>query len=77
MLLENELEKVIKEGIDLLPTKCKEVFLKSRFEGLKNREIAQELSISKKTVDNHISKGLSILKIHLKEFISIIVFIFN
>ncbi|WP_257212967.1 RNA polymerase sigma-70 factor [Maribacter sp. 4U21] len=75
LLLENELEKIIKDGIDSLPPKCKEVFLKSRFEGLKNREIAQDLSISKKTVDNHINKGLSILRIHLKEFIAIFLFL--
>ncbi|GMN11313.1 RNA polymerase sigma-70 factor [Croceitalea sp. MTPC9] len=72
LLLENELKKVIDKGIESLPAKCKQVFLKSRFEGLKNREIAKELSISKKTVDNQISKALSILRIHLKEFISLL-----
>lgn len=71
LLLENELEQKILEGLDLLPEKCKNVFMKSRMEGLKHAEIAKELGISSKTVDNHISKALKHMKFHLKDFLTI------
>lgn len=68
LLLENELRTKIDEAISILPEKCKIIFIQSRFEGLKNAEIAEIHGISKKTVDNHISKGIKHLKLHLKEF---------
>ncbi len=48
--------------IDLLPPKCRAVFVMSRFENLKYREIAEILNISVKTVENHISMALAFLK---------------
>ena len=71
LLLENELEQRILKSLELLPEKCKKVFMKSRMEGLKHKEIAEELGISHKTVDNHISKALSHLRLHLKDFLSL------
>jgi RNA polymerase sigma-70 factor (ECF subfamily) len=68
LLLKNELEQVIIKSLELLPEKCKKVFTKSRVEGLKHYEIAQELGISKKTVDNHISYALKHMRFHLKNF---------
>jgi RNA polymerase sigma-70 factor (ECF subfamily) len=57
--LYRELEEQIRCVIDRLPDRCKEVFILSRFEGLKNREIAEKLKISIKAVENHISRALS------------------
>lgn len=70
LLLENELEQIISKGIELLPEKCKKVFVKSRVEGLKHQEIAQELGISQKTVDNHISYALRHMRLHLRNFMT-------
>ncbi len=69
-ILEKELEKKIQDSIELLPKKCKQVFVKSRIEGLKNREISDELDISVKTVENHMSKALKHMRLHLREFLS-------
>lgn len=71
LLLENELGQKILEGVELLPNKCREVFVKSRMEGLKHKEIAEELGISHKTVDNHIAKALAHMRLHLKDFLSL------
>ncbi|WP_164914077.1 RNA polymerase sigma-70 factor [Aquimarina sediminis] len=69
-ILEKELEQRIETSIELLPEKCKKVFMKSRIEGLKNREISDELNISVKTVENHMSKAIRHMRLHLREFLS-------
>lgn len=50
-----------------MPERCKEVFLLSRHDNLKNREIAEKLKISIKTVEKHISSALQTLSNHLKK----------
>ena len=77
LLLENELEKKIMESIELLPEKCKKVFIKSRIEGKKHHEIAELLGISKRTVDNHISNALKHMKLHLKDFLTLFLIVVN
>jgi RNA polymerase sigma-70 factor (ECF subfamily) len=71
LLLENELEDKIVQSIELLPEKCKNIFKKSRLEGLKHSEIAAELGVSHRTVDNHIANALRHMRLHLREFITI------
>jgi len=67
-LEKEELEKRIHEGIDRLPEKARMVFQLSRFEHLSYKEIAEKLGISIKTVENHISKALKLLRVHLKPY---------
>lgn len=55
-----ELEQQIQRIADTLPERCREVFLLSRFKGLKNREIAEQLHISLNTVERHIARALRI-----------------
>jgi RNA polymerase sigma-70 factor (ECF subfamily) len=71
LLLENELEEKIVQSMELLPEKCKNIFKKSRLEGLKHSEIAAELGVSHRTVDNHIASALRHMRLHLREFITI------
>ncbi|MFT4565617.1 MAG: RNA polymerase sigma-70 factor (ECF subfamily) [Saprospiraceae bacterium] len=56
-----ELEQRIFSAIDGLPPKCKIIFSMSRFESMSYQEIATNLGISIKTVENQISKALKIL----------------
>ncbi|MFZ1702980.1 MAG: RNA polymerase sigma-70 factor [Saprospiraceae bacterium] len=69
LAVENLQEK-IDEGINSLPEKCRLVFTLSRVEGLSYQEIADQLGISTKTVENQISKALRVLREHVykKEF---------
>jgi RNA polymerase sigma-70 factor (ECF subfamily) len=76
VLIAKELEREIEFALNTLPKKCREVFHKSRQEGLKYSEIALEMSISIKTVEAQMSKALKILRVHLAEFLSIILFVF-
>ncbi|MGV8090395.1 MAG: RNA polymerase sigma-70 factor [Mangrovibacterium sp.] len=52
--LEEELVDSIKKEIEKLPEKRKQVFTKSKIEGLKNREISEQLGISVKAVEKHL-----------------------
>ena len=60
--------------IAILPEKCREVFVLSKIEGLKNREIAEKLNISEKTVERHMSIALSKLREELDWLLQIILF---
>ncbi|GBF21660.1 MULTISPECIES: RNA polymerase sigma factor [Arenibacter] len=59
-----ELEGLIKlmnAEIDNLPSKCKEIFLMNKKEGLTHTEISEYLNISIKTVEGHITRAFKIL----------------
>jgi len=71
-----EVESEILKEINKLPEMQRKVFLLSRFEELKYREIAEFLGISHKTVESHISKALAKLRINLEHLITISFFIF-
>lgn len=58
----DDLNAEVRRILDLLPEKCREVFVLSRFHDMKNREIAGALGISEKTVEKHISKALRLFR---------------
>ncbi|MGN7989179.1 RNA polymerase sigma-70 factor [Pedobacter sp. 22226] len=59
---ENEMIVLLHSEIERLPVQCRKVFKLSRFEHLKYKEIASQLGISEKTVENHIGNALKILR---------------
>jgi RNA polymerase sigma-70 factor (ECF subfamily) len=74
LYLASELQEKIKNSIDRLPEKCREIFMMSRIRGLKNEEIAIELNLSKRTVETQISNALKVLRIELKEYMGLLIF---
>jgi RNA polymerase sigma-70 factor (family 1) len=64
IVLAKDLEEKYMEGLQQLPSKCREVFLLSR-SGQSNRKIAEIMQISEKTVEQHITKA----RRQLKEFL--------
>ncbi|WP_066627306.1 RNA polymerase sigma-70 factor [Labilibacter marinus] len=64
-----ELQEKLNAAIEKLPEKIKQVFIMSRFQELKYREIADKLSISQKTVESRMSKALAFLRKDLKEYL--------
>jgi len=71
--------KELKGKIDLaiknLPEHCRIVFEMSRFEDFKNREIAEKLGVTLKTVEAHLTRALKILRNDLKDYLPIITII--
>ena len=70
-----ELEGRIREVVAGLPVKCREIFEMNRFEGKKYGEIARELGISVKTVENQVSRALKILREKLARYLTILLWI--
>ena len=60
MLLENLFNKV-----EELPKQCRIIFKSSRQDHLSNDEIAEKMNISKRTVENQLSKALKVLRKYL------------
>lgn len=52
----------IQQLLSILPPKCKEVFMMNKLYGMKYREIASELEISEKTVENQMGKAIRMLR---------------
>lgn len=59
---QEHLETVLHRAIEQLPEKCRLVFSLSRFEHLSHREIADQLGISTKTIENQITKAMRLLR---------------
>jgi RNA polymerase sigma-70 factor (ECF subfamily) len=64
-----ELQEKLSQSINLLPPKCKQVFMLSRFDGMKYAEIADYMGISVKTVENQMSKALKRLRRYLHHYL--------
>jgi len=73
---ELEIEQIIENTLEQLPPQCRTVFNLSRFEGMKNKEIAEELNISVKAVEGHITKALKVFRVTLKDYLPFVAFLF-
>jgi RNA polymerase sigma-70 factor (family 1) len=74
-LIYNELETEVYTYIKKLPKRCQEIFLLSRKANLSNDEIARQLGISKRTVENQLTYALQHLRISMKGFFVLAVII--
>lgn len=70
-----DLQMAINNSIEALPERCRLIFRLSRFAGLTYQEIANELDLSVKTVENQMSKALTILRQNLRYHICWISFV--
>jgi RNA polymerase sigma-70 factor (ECF subfamily) len=67
-----DLAKLIESGLVNLPVERQKIFRLSREEGLKYREIADQLGISIKTVEAQMGKALKFMREQLKDFLVIL-----
>jgi RNA polymerase sigma-70 factor, ECF subfamily len=68
----DELAQRIAAALQKLPEQCRVIFTMSRFEELKYAEIAAELNLSVKTVENQIGKALKIMREQLRDYLPIL-----
>jgi len=76
-VMASELETKIYKAMDKLPEQCRLVFKLSRFEELKYSEIAEQLNISIKTVENQMGKALKIMRDQLKDYLPLLIILMN
>ena len=67
-----ELESRIENALEKLPEQCRLIFKMSRFEELKNQEIADRLGLSVKTIENQIGKALKIMRTELSDYLPVV-----
>lgn len=69
----SELEDRIEQAVSKLPEQCQLVFRMSRFEEMRYQEIADQLGLSVKTIENQIGKALKILRRELADYLPLMV----
>ncbi|MDB5116392.1 MAG: polymerase sigma-70 factor [Mucilaginibacter sp.] len=72
----DELKLQMDNLIHALPSKCQLVFKLSREHGLSDKQISENLEISRKTVEAHISKALRTLRLSINNFLTLAPFFF-
>lgn len=66
-----ELETTVQQGMGRLPERCRQVFRMRRLEHYSVKEIALKLGVSSKTVENQLTKATKVLRLHLKEHVTL------
>jgi len=74
-LVKQELSQMIKNTIDLLPDSAKEIYLLG-LEGLKNKDIAEDLGISINTVKTQKQRASKFVKERILKIVSVVCLLF-
>lgn len=69
----SELEQLIEVALQKLPEHIASIFCMNRFLGKTYAEIAEEKQISIKTVEAYMSKALKLLRVELKDYLTLLV----
>lgn len=75
-LFTTEIKEIVNRTLQQLPEQTRRVFLMSRFENKTRKEIADELNMTSKGVEYHIAKALAALRVNLKDYYTILPFLF-
>ncbi len=62
LIEQSEADAKIAKALGQLPEQCRRIFVMSRMDGLSNQQIADQLEISKRTVETQISNALKTLR---------------
>lgn len=73
----SELNERIQQALESMPEQCGRIFKMSRFEQLRYQEIADQLGLSVKTVENQMGKALKIVREELKDYLPLLILFFS
>ncbi|MDR2146905.1 MAG: RNA polymerase sigma-70 factor [Tannerella sp.] len=71
---EHSIEEILENALNTLPDRCREIFVKHKIDGMKQKEIARELGISEKTVENQITIAYRKMREVLKPYFPMVLF---
>ncbi|WP_446774655.1 RNA polymerase sigma-70 factor [Macellibacteroides fermentans] len=69
-------ERIVNQTLSSLPERTRKIFILSRYENKSHKEIAEELNITTKGVEFHITKALSVLRVNLKDYMTVFFYLF-
>ena len=69
-IFSTEIQHIVNKALDKMPPQSREIFMLSRYSNLPNKKIAEQLNLSLKTVEFHITKALRILRVELKDYLA-------
>ena len=69
ILYKSDIQTIIRETLDVMGKKTGRIFKLSRFEGKSHSEIAEELGLTEKSIEYHITKALKLLRHNLKDYL--------
>ena len=73
-LFSKELQEIIQKTLNTLSPQSREIFIRSRYENQTNKEIAEALGLSVKSVEYHITKTLKLFRKVLVDYFPMYIF---
>lgn len=70
-LLSQEIQQLVTEAVQKMPELTRTILISSRYHSKTNKEISEEMNLSVKAVEYHITKALKILRVVLKDYFPI------
>ena len=74
-IFSEELQYLVNKALVSLPEQTRDIFIRSRYNNQSHKEIAETLGISTKTVGFHINKALKILRVALKDYLPVLMYL--
>ena len=71
-LFAKEIQDMVNKALLKLPEKTQQIFRKSRFDYLSNKEIAENMEVSVKTVEAHITNAIKLLRVELGDYFVVV-----
>ncbi|GEO07340.1 DNA-directed RNA polymerase sigma-70 factor [Adhaeribacter aerolatus] len=65
-----DLVQAINSGVEQMPAKTQQIFSLNRLENQSVTQISESLKLPSRTIEYHITQGMRLLKLHLKDFVS-------
>ena len=75
-IFSKEVTHIIRQTLSSLPEQTRHIFMLSRFENRSNKEIAETVGLSVKSVEYHIGKALKVLRVSLKDYLLLFYLLF-
>lgn len=73
-IFDTEIQGIVRKALEQLPEQSRHIFILSRYQDTPNRKIAEQLGISVKSVEFHITKTLKLLRLELKDYLISLLF---